>query len=61
MPSMGFPLLGMEYIFCGKSLLPLYIIFNAKFVGKDPLEETVGTGSCAIGGGSYTEQGNREF
>jgi hypothetical protein len=42
-------------------LLPLYIIFNAKFVGKDPLEETVGTRSSAIGNGSHTEQGNGEF
>jgi hypothetical protein len=37
-------------------LLPLYIIFNVKFVGKDPLEETVGTRSYAIGSGSHTEQ-----
>jgi len=42
-------------------LLPLYIIFNAKFVGKDPLEETVGTRSYAIGSGSRKEQGNGEF
>ena len=65
-PSMGFPILGMEYIFGGKSLfflylLPLCILFNAKFVGKDPLKETVGTRTYAIGSGSYTEQGNGEF
>jgi hypothetical protein len=42
-------------------LLPLYIIFNAKFVDKDLLEETVRTRSYAIGSGSHTEQGNGKF
>jgi hypothetical protein len=58
-PSMGFPILGMEYIFGGNS--SLYIIFNAKFVGKDPLEETVGTRSCEIGSEIHRELGNGEF
>jgi hypothetical protein len=56
---MGFLILGMEYIFGGNS--SLYIIFNAKFVGKDPLEETVGSSSCEIGSEIHTEPENVEF
>jgi hypothetical protein len=50
---MGFPVLGMEYIFGGNS--SLYIIFNAS------LEETVGSRSCEIGSEIQTEPENVQF